>query len=121
LFSTKGTQMSDLGVTKDAAPAVLMCGLRPLLLESRKRLLQRAGFAVHLADSVAEAEKRLSQGRYFLVLICHSVQDGELEALRTIASQARVSTYRIEPLTPPETLIEEVNRMLQRTWASGAA
>ena len=113
--------MSKLGPANDAAPPLLMCGLRPLLLETRKRVLQHAGYTVHVASGLDEAEKRLTTRRYLMLLICHSVRDQELTELQTMAAQAGLSTYLIEPLTPPEALIGEVNRVLGRAWASGAA
>ena len=113
--------MSSLGPANDVAPPLLMCGLRPLLLEARRRVLQHAGYTVHIANDLEETEKRLVTRRYLMLLICHSVEDQELTELRTMAAQAGLSTYLIEPLTPPETLIAEVNRVLRRSWASGAA
>ena len=117
----KGTCMNSLGPTNDAAPALLMCGLRPLLLETRTRVLQHAGFAVHIASSPEEAGKRLLARRYLMLLICHSVGDRDLAELQAMAAQAGLPMHLIEPLTPPENLIAEVNRTLRRTWTSGAA
>jgi len=113
--------MSSLGPANDVAPPILICGLRPLLLETRRRVLQHVGYTVHIANDLEETEKRLMTRRYLMLLICHSVQDQELTELRTMAAQAGLATYVIEPLTPPETLIAEVNRVLGRSWASGAA
>lgn len=110
--------MSCSGPVDDNAPTLLMCGVQPILLETRARLLERAGYSVQLANGARELEKRLLESRYLMLLICHSVQGKELATVKTAAAQAKLAIYRIEPMLPPEALIDEVNRMLQRTHRS---
>lgn len=107
--------MSGLNPRNGGTSALLMCGEMPWLLETRTRVLQHAGFAVECLDSPREVEARLTTRRYGALLICHSMDEDGEETLRRIACRAGVRSYRIEPLTPPETLIGDIQALLQST------
>jgi hypothetical protein len=104
--------MSGLAARNDDPSALLMCGDSPFLVETRTRVLQHAGFAVDPVSCPAEVEKRLAERRYGLLLICHSMQEEEVGTLKAMGERAGVSTYWIEPLTPPETLIADIAALL---------
>lgn len=107
--------MSGLTPRNDDASALLMCGDMPWLLETRRRVLEHAGFVVDSPSCPGEVEARLASGRYRLLLICHSMEEQEVEMLRAITSRAGVRSYWIEPLTPPEALIGDIQALLQST------
>lgn len=115
ILAVKGTCMSGLAARNDDAAALLMCGVSPFLLETRTRVLQHAGFAVDRVNCPGEAEKRLMERRYRLLLICHSANEYQVATLREIAMRAGVRSYWIEPLTPPETLIADITALVQCT------
>ena len=84
-----------------------------MLQETRTRVLRHAGFDVDLAGDSAEVEKRMTDRRYEMLLVCHSVPEEEVSVLKAIELQTGVATYWIEPLTPPEALIADIKARLQ--------
>ena len=63
-----------------AKPKVLCLGYDPVLNRTRRLILQRS-FDVTLAKSLPEAVPLLWERRFDLVLLCHSLTDGDCRAV----------------------------------------
>jgi hypothetical protein len=111
----KAISMSELNPGNDSTSALLMCGDLPWLLETRRRVLEQAGFVVDCLSCPSEVEARLTVRRYEVLLICHTMDEPEVEMLKGIACRADVPSYCIEPLTPPEALIGDIQALMQST------
>lgn len=56
---------------------ILNLGHDPALLSTRHMVLQSAGYLVESTSSIARALRSLREGDFDLVIVCHSLSDGE--------------------------------------------
>ena len=67
-------------------PNLLLCGLDPLLLDTRKLILERCGYQVSIASNPVNAQRIIQSRRVDLVILCHSLSTDECDQVRAIAS-----------------------------------
>jgi DNA-binding response OmpR family regulator len=70
---------------------VLMVGRDPLLMETRAKVLQQAGYTVESSLSFTEAIDKFLAGDFDLVLLCHSIP---VEARERLTRRLREHTSR---------------------------
>lgn len=63
---------------------VLVVGYDPLLLETRSRVLQSAGYAVTSVRSVKKAVSQFLEGDFDLVVLCHSIPEGDRQRFASL-------------------------------------
>ncbi|HTB98792.1 MAG TPA: hypothetical protein VK716_17410 [Terracidiphilus sp.] len=68
-------------------PSILCAGADAQLLATRVSLLQSLGAPVLSAINLTEAIQRLSEQRFQLMILCHSLQQAEAAALCNAASE----------------------------------
>jgi CheY-like chemotaxis protein len=56
---------------------ILNVGSDATLLDTRRMILQAAGYIVESANSIEEAIERFRRGDFDLVLLCHSLSEGD--------------------------------------------
>lgn len=67
-------------------PNLLICGLDPLLLDTRRLILERCGYQVWCASNLVNARQIIQSRRVDLLILCHSLSTDECDQLRAIAS-----------------------------------
>jgi DNA-binding response OmpR family regulator len=83
-------------------------------------MLDRAGFVVIEAASLAEARQKIHATRYDLILVDHAVQRDDpslVPELRAAAPDIRLETLGIQPLAkdlPAERLVVEIRKLVRR-------
>lgn len=83
---------------------ILYAGREPGLVQSRRMVLEQAGYVVDLCDNNEECVRKFLEGDYDLVMLCNSLRDGERERLYSLVHRfsARTPVVRICGL-PEET------------------
>ena len=59
--------------------SILIFGRYPLLLQTRRWLLQAAGYRVEVAENLYEAKKAIAAQRIDLLILCHSLSATDSE------------------------------------------
>jgi hypothetical protein len=108
---------------------ILILGSNVLLLETRRLLLQRAGFDVTATRDLHTALALLASDSFEVFILCHSLSPHEVETALTLAHSLPVSTRNLvmtcplshRPAAPtdevlgafirPQTLIETVHQL----------
>ncbi len=67
-------------------PNLLLCGLNPQLLDTRKLILERCGYQVSIAFNPVNAQRIIQSRRVDLVILCHSLSTDECDQVRAFAS-----------------------------------
>lgn len=117
-------------------PKLLCTGHDPLLLETRKWMLEKE-FEVETADTIEATLKSLDSRAFDLLLLCHSLTDHECEVI-CAAVFSRTPTARVLQLTGswsdirafigpeeqtsaarPQNLIRKVTGMIRKAQAAG--
>ena len=76
-------------MTLSAKPRVLIHGREPVLLETRKWILERAGYRVSAVADLAAAEAILATEGSDLYILCHTLSAELRERALTIAHEQR--------------------------------
>ena len=68
---------------------VLIYGHDPLLLQTRRRILEQAGYTAWAAEVLDEVESIITTNAVGLLIVCQTLSDEEGEAAITLAHQIR--------------------------------
>lgn len=68
---------------------VLIYGHDPLILQTRRRILERAGHTVWTAEVLDEVESIITTNEVAVLIVCQTLSDEEGEAAITLAHQIR--------------------------------
>ena len=68
---------------------VLIYGHDPLLLQTRRRILEQAGYTAWAAEVLDEVESIITTNAVELLIVCQTLSDEEGEAAITLAHQIR--------------------------------
>ena len=71
---------------------VLAVGYDPLLLETRSRVLQSAGYTVTSVRSLKQAVSQLLEGDFDLVVLCHSIPEGDRQRFASLIRRHTLRT-----------------------------
>ena len=84
-----------------------MYGRDITLLDTRRLVLQMAGFVVHVTDELEEVQAQLAAdpAAYELLIVCHTAPAAHRRALADLSQKAAVPICQIETLITPEELI----------------
>ena len=93
--------------------SILIYGLDPLLSDTRRRILERVGFQVEVADHREDFEVSNSRFSYDLIVICHTVPGDEQRQIASMQSTLRPQVFQMTVLLPPDTFIEQVYQRLR--------
>ena len=111
--------------------SVLIYGHNSSLLETRSWILEKAGFAVNRADSLAQVERLLAGGRKDVLLLCHTLStedcvavermlEGLCPALKVLALMTRteachgpVDASLLSLPTEPSRMVTTLQQLLQ--------
>ena len=76
---------------------ILYAGRDHGLAQSRRMVLEEAGYVVDLCDNAEDCVRKFLEGDYDLVLLCNSLRDGERERLSSLAHRfsTRTPTLRV--------------------------
>ena len=89
---------------------LLIYGRDPLLLDTRRLVLQMAGFAVHSTKALPEVQTQLAtSASYGLLIVCHTASAEDRHALAAMAAKAAVPVYQIETLIAPAALLTQAS------------
>ena len=120
-------------------PSVLVYGRDKGLLETRRLVLETAGFKTHTVESLAEAEKSTVAHPEGLLVLCHSLSLEECQDALLMAHSRQPGRKRLimtagtavpplgdedELLTAfhgPKTLVDTVRKLLEQNRAGSAA
>ena len=72
--------------------SVLIYGRDIKLLDTRSRVLQRAGFEVHVTQDLSSTKLFLGERASDLLIVCHTLPQDEQESAKVIAQTARPVT-----------------------------
>ena len=93
-----------------------MCGSDGNLLETRRMILERAGYKVDVAKNLERARQLLEQNdrQYVALLTCHTIPIDLQDALRGISSAAGVPICQMEKLLFPGDLVKQVSSLMRQ-------
>lgn len=80
-----------------ASGLILYAGRDPGLVQSRRLILEAAGYVVDLCDSTEDCIRKFLEGEYDLVMLCNSLREGDRERLSSLVRRfsARTSVLRV--------------------------
>jgi hypothetical protein len=93
---------------------ILAYGKDPILLQTRRMILEEAGFQVDTAVSVEKFSQYVDEANppYGLFVLCHTISAPEQQAIGARAAQAHTPVYQLSvPVAPPD-FLEKVCRLL---------
>ena len=99
-----------------AKARVLMLGSDEPLLRIRAKVLSTIGCETEIVCTEEAAHRELRSGKRKpqLVVVCHSASDDHAEKVRRTALQEGIPTHSVEKMIPPQQLIADVRRVLNR-------
>jgi DNA-binding response OmpR family regulator len=71
----------------NAAKSILVLSADVMLLDSRSRVLESAGFPVIRAMSLEDMERELKEKRFALLLLCHSLTQHDCQRATALAHE----------------------------------
>ena len=89
-----------------------MYGLDPVLLETRKLILEHAGFSAESAHSREKFDSYASTNAYDLWVLCHTVPEDQKVQLSRFAADRNVQILHISVMLSPEAFLDDVRRVL---------
>jgi DNA-binding response OmpR family regulator len=89
---------------------VLIYGLDPILLDTRRLILQHAGLSVEIAHGPEEFGQMTASRPYDLLVLCHTVPDEQRETISSTSSSQPV--FEIPMLLAPEPFVQAVQQVL---------
>ena len=93
-------------ITPSHARPLLIYGRDSVLLDTRRRVLQIAGFSVDTAEALPEIAAKLdSEAACGLLIVCHTVPGKDRNAMRAVAAKAAIPVYQIDTMITPTDLI----------------
>ncbi|MBB5060448.1 hypothetical protein HDF16_005184 [Granulicella aggregans] len=93
-------------ITPSNAGPLLLYGRDPILLDTRRRVLQIAGFTTDMAEALPEIQAKLdSKTAYGLLIVCHTAPEQDRRTLRALAEEAAIPVFQIDALITPTALI----------------
>ena len=92
---------------------ILIYGLDPVLLDTRRRILERVGFEVQVAHGREEFQGRTAEVGYDLLVICHTIPEPEQQQLSLAGDPQHTSVLQVPVLVPPETFVRQVQQQLR--------
>lgn len=99
--------------SRKSRQTVLSVGAIPQLLILREAILASAGFQVFTTSDPREAEKKISEGHWHILLLCYSLeaewQHKLIQQFRATYPQGRVVAITNHPITERR---DEVDRMV---------
>ena len=79
----------------NSSPSILIFGNAPELLETRRLVLQHAGFDVTVSLSLSHATELLISCSFDLFILCHSLSSRECESALRLAHSASPQTKNL--------------------------
>ena len=98
-----------LQITSPNSKRLLIYGRENMLIDTRRRILETAGFAVDANRALPDVEAQLAADPgYALLIVCHTAPAGDRRALAELAEEAAVPIFQIETLITPADLLKAV-------------
>ena len=91
---------------------ILIYGLDPVLLDTRRRILERVGFEVQVALGRDEFQGCTTEAGYDLLIICHTIPESEQRQLSLAEDPKRPHVLQVTRLVPPDTFLRQVHQQL---------
>ena len=98
---------TPLQITPPNSKRLLIYGRENMLLDTRRRILETAGFAVDANIVLPDIQAQLAADPgYALLIVCHTAPAGDRRALAELAEEAAVPIFQIEILITPADLLK---------------
>jgi len=88
----------------------LIYGLDPILLDTRRLILQHAGLSVEIAHSPKDFGQLTVSRAYDLLVLCHTVPDDQRETISSTSGSQPV--FEIPVLLAPESFVQAIHQVL---------
>jgi DNA-binding response OmpR family regulator len=89
-----------------------MYGLDPVLLETRRLILEHAGFKVESAHSRDDFAEHVASRAYGLWIFCHTVPEDQRVELSHSSSGQKTHIFQIPMLLAPDTFLSNIRSAL---------
>ena len=96
---------------------ILIYGLDPVLLDTRKRILERVGLKVQVARGREEFQGHTAITDYDLLIICHTVPETEQRQIALAGSFQCSHILQVPVLVQPETFLRQVQQQTSLSTA----
>ena len=90
-----------------------MYGLDPVLLDTRRMILEHAGFEVAMTQDSQDVQLRTASVSYDLLIVCHTVPQAEQRQLASMENSQRPHVLQMPILLLPCTFLKQVLQQLQ--------
>src|ERR1700712_5300797 len=91
---------------------ILMYGLDPVLLETRRMILEHAGFEVEITQDSQDFQLRTASIDYNLLIVCHTIPKTEQRQIALIENSEQSHVLQMPILLLPDTFLKQVQQQL---------
>ena len=99
--------------TSSKHESILIYGLDPVLLDTRRMILEHAGFRVEITHNSEEFHGRTARVNYDLLIVCHTVPKTEQQQIASMGNFQRPHVLQMPILLLPDTLLKQVQQQLR--------
>ena len=92
---------------------ILIYGLDPVLLDTRRMILEHAGFEVEIAHNCQDLQLRTASIDYNLLIVCHTVSRTEQQQIASIKNSQRPHVLQMPILLLPDAFLKQVQQQLR--------
>lgn len=92
---------------------ILIYGLDPVLLDTRRMILEHAGLEVEVAHNSQDFQLRTANIDYNLLIVCHTVPRTEQQQIASIENSQRPHVFQMPILLLPDTFLKQVQEQLR--------
>jgi len=92
---------------------ILIYGLDPVLLDTRRKILEHAGFEVEITDDSEDFQGRTARVNYDLLIVCHTVPKIEQQQIASMENSQRPHVLQMPILLMPDTFLKQVQQQLR--------
>ena len=101
-------RVKDVDAHKPAKPAtILVYGLEAMLLDTRRLILEQAGFKVEVVHDAETFEGLLSTNTYDLLIVCHTVLEPQQQKIAQMSIRPK-RVLQMEGPLQPNTFLSQV-------------
>src|SRR3978361_1044271 len=92
---------------------ILVYGLDPVLLDTRRMILEHAGFEVEITQDSEDFHGRTARVNYDLLIVCHTVPETEQLQIASMEDSQRAHVLQMPILLLPNAFLKQVQQQLR--------